>query len=132
MKKRIAIFLLAMVMLVGVIPAGIFTAYAESAFVTSDECIQILKKEEGFSVKPYYEENLLFAGTNEPNVKNSTQMGVLNSYFQSFIDAVRSTGGNNIYRNLIIQQLLQLLLHQLLLLLQLRDLGGMILQTPLA
>ena len=50
-----------------------------------------------------YEENLLFAGTNEPNVENSTQMGVLNSYLQSFIDAVRSTGGNNIYRNLIIQ-----------------------------
>lgn len=50
-----------------------------------------------------YGENLLFAGTNEPNVDNATQMGVLNSYLQTFIDAVRSTGGNNSYRNIIIQ-----------------------------
>lgn len=50
-----------------------------------------------------YGENLLFAGTNEPNVENATQMGVLNSYLQTFIDAVRSTGGNNSYRNIIIQ-----------------------------
>jgi hypothetical protein len=30
-------------------------------------------------------------------------MAVLNSYHQTFIDAVRSTGGKNAYRNLIIQ-----------------------------
>lgn len=50
-----------------------------------------------------YGENLLFAGTNEPNVENATQMTVLHSYLQTFIDAVRATGGNNSYRNLIIQ-----------------------------
>ena len=50
-----------------------------------------------------YGEYLLFAGTNEPNVGNAEQMEVLNSYLQTFIDAVRNTGSNNTNRNLIIQ-----------------------------
>lgn len=50
-----------------------------------------------------YGEQLLFAGTNEPNVDNAEQMAVLKSYLQTFINAVRDTGGNNSYRNLIIQ-----------------------------
>ncbi|MBP6549928.1 MAG: cellulase family glycosylhydrolase [Flavobacterium sp.] len=50
-----------------------------------------------------FDEHLLFASANEPNVENATQMDVLNSYHQTFIDAVRSTGGKNAYRNLIIQ-----------------------------
>lgn len=50
-----------------------------------------------------FDEHLLFASANEPNVENATEMAVLNSYHQTFIDAVRSTGGKNAYRNLIIQ-----------------------------
>lgn len=50
-----------------------------------------------------YDERLLFAGCNEPNVENATQMAVLKSYEQTFIDAVRATGGKNYYRNLIVQ-----------------------------
>ena len=50
-----------------------------------------------------FDEHLLFASTNEPNVANATEMAVLLSYHQTFIDAVRSTGGKNAYRNLIIQ-----------------------------
>lgn len=50
-----------------------------------------------------YDEHLLFAGANEPNVDNATQMAVLMSYHQTFIDAVRSTGGNNNSRILVIQ-----------------------------
>nr|MDA3881541.1 cellulase family glycosylhydrolase [Prolixibacteraceae bacterium] len=50
-----------------------------------------------------YDENLLFAGTNEPNVDNATQMSVLLSYEQTFIDAVRATGGRNAWRVLIFQ-----------------------------
>lgn len=50
-----------------------------------------------------YDEHLLFASANEPNVENATQMAVLTSYHQTFIDAVRATGGRNTYRNLIIQ-----------------------------
>lgn len=50
-----------------------------------------------------YDEHLLFAGCNEPNVENAEQMEVLLSYEQTFIDAVRATGGNNAVRNLIVQ-----------------------------
>jgi endoglucanase len=50
-----------------------------------------------------YDEHLLFAGANEPNVENATQMSVLLSYHQTFIDAVRASGGNNSSRTLIVQ-----------------------------
>lgn len=50
-----------------------------------------------------FDEHLLFAGANEPNVDNATQMAVLNSYHQTFINAVRSTGGKNSYRVLVVQ-----------------------------
>jgi hypothetical protein len=51
----------------------------------------------------YFDEYLLFASANEPNVENATQMAVLTSYHQKFIDAVRSTGGKNGYCTLVIQ-----------------------------
>ena len=50
-----------------------------------------------------YNEHLLFAGANEPNVQDANGMAVLLSYHQTFIDAVRATGGNNTSRTLIIQ-----------------------------
>lgn len=50
-----------------------------------------------------FDEHLLFAGANEPNVEDSMQMKVLLSYHQTFIDAVRSSGGKNAYRVLVIQ-----------------------------
>ncbi|MBN2806584.1 MAG: cellulase family glycosylhydrolase [Prolixibacteraceae bacterium] len=50
-----------------------------------------------------YDEHLLFAGANEPNVHDATAMSVLMTYHQTFIDAVRATGGNNSTRTLIIQ-----------------------------
>lgn len=49
-----------------------------------------------------YDERLLFAGCNEPNAKTAEQAEVLRSYEQTFIDAVRSSGGKNAYRNLIV------------------------------
>lgn len=48
-------------------------------------------------------EHLLFAGANEPAVEDAAQMAVLTSYHQTFIDAVRSTGGKNAYRTLVVQ-----------------------------
>ena len=51
----------------------------------------------------HYDEHLLFAGTNEPNVDTAQKMVVLKSYLQTFVDAVRATGGNNAVRNLIVQ-----------------------------
>jgi len=50
-----------------------------------------------------FDEHLLFASANEPAVDNATQMAVLESYHQTFINAVRSTGGKNSYRVLVIQ-----------------------------
>jgi endoglucanase len=54
-----------------------------------------------------FDEHLLFAGANEirsgygnPTAEN---LEVHQSYLQTFVDTVRSTGGNNAYRNLIIQ-----------------------------
>lgn len=54
-----------------------------------------------------YDERLLFAGTNEvhadygtPSTENYT---VQQSFNQSFVNAVRSTGGKNAYRNLVVQ-----------------------------
>ena len=55
MKKRITSFLMAMVMLLGIVAAGIVPAQAASAMTASDECIKILKLEEGFSRTPYWD-----------------------------------------------------------------------------
>ena len=56
-----------------------------------------------------YNERLIFAGANEPgpNVDPWTAQHVstLMHYYQTFIDAVRATGGNNATRTLIIQGL---------------------------
>jgi endoglucanase len=53
-----------------------------------------------------YDEHLLFAGTNEVHCNgqaSAENFEVQMSFNQTFIDAVRSTGGRNSYRNLIIQ-----------------------------
>lgn len=50
-----------------------------------------------------FDEHLMFASANEPNADDATEMGVLLSYHQTFVDAVRSTGGRNTYRVLVIQ-----------------------------
>jgi endoglucanase len=51
-----------------------------------------------------FDEHLMFASANEPNTNSdATQMAVLISYHQTFVNAVRSTGGRNTYRTLVIQ-----------------------------
>jgi len=50
-----------------------------------------------------FDEHLIFAGTNEPKADNAEQMAILNGYHETFIKAVRSTGGRNSYRVLIVQ-----------------------------
>lgn len=56
-----------------------------------------------------YNERLIFAGANEPgpniNSWTSQHVSTLMHYYQTFIDAVRATGGNNETRTLIIQGL---------------------------
>lgn len=50
-----------------------------------------------------FDEHLMFAGANEPPADNAAQMAILSSYHQTFVDAVRSTGGRNSYRTLVVQ-----------------------------
>jgi endoglucanase len=50
-----------------------------------------------------FDEHLIFCSANEPPVEDEEQMAILNSYHQTFIDAVRSTGGRNSYRVLVLQ-----------------------------
>ena len=50
-----------------------------------------------------FDEHLIFASANEPKVANASEMAVLTTYHQTFIDAVRSTGGKNAYRTLVVQ-----------------------------
>lgn len=50
-----------------------------------------------------FDQHLMFASTNEPAVDNAAQMAILNGYHETFINAVRSTGGRNAYRVLVVQ-----------------------------
>ena len=50
-----------------------------------------------------FDEHLIFAGLNEPPADNAAQMTILNGYHETFIKAVRSTGGRNSYRVLVVQ-----------------------------
>jgi aryl-phospho-beta-D-glucosidase BglC (GH1 family) len=50
-----------------------------------------------------FDGRLMFASANEPNCETAEQMEVLFAYHQAFIDAVRSTGGKNAYRVLVLQ-----------------------------
>ena len=50
-----------------------------------------------------FDEHLMFAGTNEPAVNDAQGMAILNGYHETFINAVRSTGGRNSYRVLVVQ-----------------------------
>jgi aryl-phospho-beta-D-glucosidase BglC (GH1 family) len=54
-----------------------------------------------------YNEHLLFAGTNEVhanyNTPTSENITVQQSYLQTFVNAVRATGGNNASRTLVVQ-----------------------------
>ncbi|WPU97852.1 cellulase family glycosylhydrolase [Mucilaginibacter sp. cycad4] len=50
-----------------------------------------------------FDEHLMFASANEPNADNAEKMATLASYHQTFVNAVRSTGGRNSYRILVVQ-----------------------------
>jgi hypothetical protein len=50
-----------------------------------------------------YDNHLLFAAANEPNVGSPATMNTLMFYYQTFVNAVRSVGGNNTNRWLVLQ-----------------------------
>ena len=55
MIKRFSGILLALVILVSLIAVGSISVSAASELSISDDCMTILKKEEGFSEKPYWD-----------------------------------------------------------------------------
>jgi hypothetical protein len=50
-----------------------------------------------------YDNHLLFAAANEPNISSPQNMITLMYYYQTFVNAVRAAGGNNTNRWLVIQ-----------------------------
>ncbi|MEP7377422.1 MAG: glycoside hydrolase family 5 protein, partial [Chitinophagaceae bacterium] len=50
-----------------------------------------------------FDEHVMFASSNEPDATDLTSSTNLHSFHQIFINAVRSTGGKNAYRTLVIQ-----------------------------
>lgn len=50
-----------------------------------------------------FDEHLMFASANEPNANDQASSTLLRDYHQIFINAVRSTGGKNANRTLVIQ-----------------------------
>lgn len=50
-----------------------------------------------------FDEHLIFASANEPAAHSVEEVAVLASYHQTFVTAVRSTGGKNSHRVLIVQ-----------------------------
>lgn len=50
-----------------------------------------------------YDNHLLFAAANEPNVDTAAQMSELAKYYQTFVSAVRSAKGNDASRWLVVQ-----------------------------
>ena len=50
-----------------------------------------------------YDNHLLYAASNEPNVNNPAEMVTLMFYYQTFVNAVRAVGGNNTNRWLVLQ-----------------------------
>jgi endoglucanase len=50
-----------------------------------------------------FDEHVMFASANEPDAETADQMAVLYTYHQTFVDAVRETGGRNAYRVLVVQ-----------------------------
>ncbi len=50
-----------------------------------------------------FDGHVMFASANEPDAGTANQMAILKSYHQTFVDAVRATGGRNAYRVLVVQ-----------------------------
>jgi len=50
-----------------------------------------------------YDNHLLFAAANEPNVGSPAAMNTLMAYYQTFVNAVRGVGGSNTNRWLVLQ-----------------------------
>ena len=82
----------------------------EHPFYANQDAVNAKQEAYWTQIANYFESygsNLIFAGTNEVRADygepTSEYIEVQESYNQTFVDAVRSTGGNNTNRNLIVQ-----------------------------
>ena len=76
--------------------------------VTADKKDAVIAKQKAFweQIATHmrdFDERLMFASANEPNCDTAEQMEILYTYHQACIDAVRSTGGRNAYRIVVVQ-----------------------------
>lgn len=76
--------------------------------VTLDKQAEVIARQKAYweqiaTVLRDFGERLMFASANEPHVENESNMAVLTAYHQTFVDAVRATGGKNAYRVLVVQ-----------------------------
>lgn len=55
LQKRLVSLFLALALVLSVLPTGVVTVFAEEGLKASDEAVTILKAEEGFSEKPYWD-----------------------------------------------------------------------------
>ncbi|PJJ08146.1 aryl-phospho-beta-D-glucosidase BglC (GH1 family) [Flavobacterium sp. 1] len=76
---------------------------ATSSKLDSIKAIQRIIWEQVATKLRDFDEKVMFASNNEPDAKTLTEVTNLYDFHQIFIKAVRSTGGKNAYRTLVIQ-----------------------------
>jgi len=82
---------------------GFLDCTATGAKLDTIKAIQKANWEQIATTMRDFDEHLLFASANEPNASDLLTSTNLQSFHQVFINAVRSTGGKNAYRTLVIQ-----------------------------
>ena len=82
---------------------GFMDCKATSSKLDSIKAIQRVIWEQVATKLRDFNEKVMFASSNEPDAKTLTEVTNLHDFHQIFINAVRSTGGKNAYRTLVLQ-----------------------------
>jgi len=82
---------------------GFLDCTATGAKLDTIKAIQKANWEQIATTMRDFDEHLMFASANEPNASDLLSSTNLQSFYQIFINTVRSTGGKNAYRTLVIQ-----------------------------
>ena len=103
--KRLTSFLLAIVLFAGLVLIGAPTAHAASAMTVSDSMVNVLKQEEGFAAKPYwdYSQWTVGYGTVCPSdmVEYYTENGITEEAAEVLLRNYLANTENTINRNFI-------------------------------
>lgn len=82
---------------------GFMDCRATGAKLDTIKAIQKAIWEQVATVLRDFDEHVMFASSNEPDADDLTSATNLHDFHQIFINAVRSTGGKNAYRTLVLQ-----------------------------